>query len=350
MGIITKKSFSPCASTYPALYSTVVRVQSFHFFFCVAKMMLRRATTTTTSSSSRRHSNGCLTALAILLIGGILASLGVVDTFTPSSRIGFVPASHVVFPGNHPSCWTQQQQRLSQSCMLAAWRGNTNRDNADNNGDMAETAPALPSPPPPDILVAETSLGLQRISWFSWWCQMILTVTSSVILIFAKNVVSSVRDAQVNFVLAGSGIVMSFLSIFWTWGGGARLSRRLTRRPTSRIQNANMLRKAINVGTSLNLIGMFLTLLGAEQTVGVLAIKTLTAKPWNSPTGLPMLMDGLQPLDILVVQANTNSLFSHFVSLVCLLFLNRYVDKLDPPSQEENSNDEKKEIRPRKRK
>ena len=98
-----------------------------------------------------------------------------------------------------------------------------------------------------------------------------------------------------------SGIVVSFMSIFWTWGGGARLSRRLLRRPTSRIQAARMLRKAIDVGVSLNLIGMFLTLLGAEQTVGVLAIKVLTARPWNNP-GSPFMasFDGsLQPLDIL---------------------------------------------------
>ena len=126
------------------------------------------------------------------------------------------------------------------------------------------------------------------------------------------------------------------MSIFWTWGGGARLSRRLLRRPTTRIQAANMLRKAIDVGVSLNLIGMFLTLLGAEQTVGVLAIKVLTARPWNNPMMAGAAFDGaLQPLDILVVQANTNALLSHFCSLVSLLYLTRYVKKLDPPSEDD---------------
>ncbi|CAB9508402.1 Protein of unknown function (DUF3611) [Seminavis robusta] len=166
---------------------------------------------------------------------------------------------------------------------------------------------------------------------------MILTVTSSVILIFAKNVVTGLRDASVNFVLAGTGIVASFISIFWTWAGGARLSRRLVRRATSRVQAANMLRRAIKVGISLNLIGMFLTLLGAEQTVGVLAIKVMTQRPWNSAGGMGMMEYGLQPLDILVVQANTNSLLSHFASLVCFLYLNRYVDKLDPPSEDDET-------------
>lgn len=130
------------------------------------------------------------------------------------------------------------------------------------------------------------------------------------------------------------GIIVSFVSIFWTWGGGARLSRRLLRKTTPRTQAANMLRRAISVGVTLNLAGMALTLLGAEQTVGVLAIKVLTARPWNNAGGLPLMAtnEGLQPLDILVVQANTNVLFSHFCSLVALLYLTRFVKKLDPPS------------------
>lgn len=83
------------------------------------------------------------------------------------------------------------------------------------------------------------------------------------------------------------GILVSFVSIFWTWGGGARLSRRLLRSATSRIQAANMVRRAIRVGVSLNLLGMMLTLLGAEQTVGYLAIKVLTARPWGA-SPMPM--------------------------------------------------------------
>ena len=102
-----------------------------------------------------------------------------------------------------------------------------------------------------------------------------------------------------------------------------------------------MLRRAIEVGVSLNLVGMLLTLLGAEQTVGVLAIKVLTARPWQGAGMMPNL-EGLQPLDILVVQANTNSLLSHFCSLVSLLYLTRYVKKLDPPSEPESSQKDSK--------
>jgi len=93
-----------------------------------------------------------------------------------------------------------------------------------------------------------------------------------------------------------------------------------------------MVRRAIRVGVSLNLIGMLVTLLGAEQTVGVLAIKVLTAGRLQASM-IPATIDGLQPLDILVVQANTNLLFSHFCSLCSLLYMTGFVARLDPPSK-----------------
>ena len=148
------------------------------------------------------------------------------------------------------------------------------------------------------------------------------------------------------------GIVVSGFSIIWTWGG-ARLSRRLLRTkptrpnktltPYTKIRVANSIRRVIRIGTMLNLFGMAITLLGAEQIVGVLAAKVLTMQ------GLPLGGAGggfgggavlgaqsIQPLDILIVQANTNTLLSHFVSLVCALWLVRSVHRLDPPSTDEN--------------
>ncbi len=47
----------------------------------------------------------------------------------------------------------------------------------------------------------------------------------------------------------------------------------------------------------------------------------------------------LQPLDLLIVQTNTNVLSSHFVSLACLLWLARMIDLLDPLLLEEDNND-----------
>jgi hypothetical protein len=192
-----------------------------------------------------------------------------------------------------------------------------------------------------DTLVESVSLWIRRVSWLSWWSQVILTTIASVTLLFTRNVLnlqtnnaSVDRNLLPNYFLAGSSIAFGFISIFWTWAT-RRLSRRLLRKPTTRIQAANMLRKDTHVGALLNLLGMAFALIGAEQIVGGLAIKVLT-----TTTSTPAVYQGaqsvslLQPLDILVVQANTNILFSHFCSLVANLWLGRSVDNLDPPSKE----------------
>ena len=187
-----------------------------------------------------------------------------------------------------------------------------------------------------DDFVIDASNTLNRISWLSWWSQAILTVVSSITLLFARNVLRTAQKSPTiggeGLVVAGTGLVVSFLSIFWTWGG-ARLGRRLLKKQTTRIEAANMIRRAISVGVSLNLLGMTLALIGAEQIVGTLAVKVLTQQ--GVLGGMDRLaVQTLQPLDILVVQGNTNTLLSHFCSLVALLYQTKLVRKLDPPSTE----------------
>ena len=222
-------------------------------------------------------------------------------------------------------------------------------DEIEDNEDDEENSVASRRPKVDD-LVQLVSLRMRRVSFFSWWAQCILTVVSSVTLLFTRNVLNiettpigmgaavANRALLPNYFLAGSSIALSFGSIFWTWAT-RRLSRRLLRKPTTRIQAANMLRKSITVGTCLNLMGMALAIFGAEQIVGGLAIKVLT----TSTSGATFFQGAqaanlLQPLDILVVQANTNTLFSHFCSIVAYLFLGRSIGQLDPPSVE---NDER---------
>ena len=98
------------------------------------------------------------------------------------------------------------------------------------------------------------------------------------------------------------------------------------------------MRRAVRVQVTINLWGLLTTLLAAEEIVGSLAIKVLTTFGVGAAASLynaPLL--GLQPLDILVVQANTNTLLAHFVSLATALFVSDQIRKLDPPSTLEMS-------------
>lgn len=213
------------------------------------------------------------------------------------------------------------------------------RDDAafeDDEDDTADDQPVFQQASP---LLQETSRVLRRISFFSWWSQVILTTVSGIILTFARRItISGSRDSAIvgadpSFFLSGVGLLVSAVSILWTWGNGSRLSRRLTRRPVSRVQAANMLRRAVRVGVTLNMAGLLVHLLAAEEIVGTLAIRVLTSNAARQGAAMMFsAIDGLQPLDVLVVQANTNSLLSHFCSLAALLFLTQRIDKLDPPS------------------
>ena len=211
----------------------------------------------------------------------------------------------------------------------------------DNNEMKGVIVPYVQSDP----IIRQASQALRRASWFSWWSQVILTTISAVILVFAKSVLSgrvyrSVAEvaAAPSFLLSGAGLVLSAISIVWTWGNGARLSRRLMVKPTTQTAAAHMLRRAIRVGVTINLLGLLCNLVAAEEIIGSLAIKVLTNNRSIFAAGGASLLapEGLQPLDVLVVQANTNSLLSQFCSLASLLYLTYNVQTLDPPSTEGN--------------
>jgi len=209
--------------------------------------------------------------------------------------------------------------------------------NSDNAGDQ-DSDRSVVSYVQTDPLIRQTSKTLKRASWFSWWSQVILTTISAVILVFAKSVLAGrPNDPGPPFFLSGFALLLSGVSIVWTWGNGTRLSRRLLVKPTTATTAAHMLRRAVRVGVTVNLIGMLCNLLAAEEIIGSLAIKVMTTNRNVFAGGAGLLApEGLQPLDVLVVQANTNSLFSQFCSLVSLLYLTKNVQQLDPPSTEDN--------------
>lgn len=177
-----------------------------------------------------------------------------------------------------------------------------------------------------DSIIQETSRLLRRVSWLSWWSQVILTTVSAVILLFAKNVATRYGNAIQSppFILSGVGVIISGISILWTYADGARLSSRILR--AERSQASKWLTRAVRVGVSLNLVGLMTTLVAAEQIVGTLAVKVLTQRNFMTTVSTEA---GLQPLDILIVQANTNTLLSHFCSLVAFLYLTDQIRKLN---------------------
>lgn len=79
---------------------------------------------------------------------------------------------------------------------------------------MSDSSAVVSNEVPPDPLIVDTSEVLGRVSWLSWWAQVILTVIASVTLLFARNVTLSATPQNNSvaatigpgYVLAGSGV------------------------------------------------------------------------------------------------------------------------------------------------
>lgn len=180
------------------------------------------------------------------------------------------------------------------------------------------------------LQIAANATG--QVGWISFWTQLALSIVSAVILLFSVAFTSQ-NGPGVSLYLTLFGVVASFLSTFWAYGI-TRLSLRLQRYAKSgpqadltRIKKKDVLQN-LEQGCWINIAGMISTLLGLQATVGLLVAKTLT-----NATANPFLSGGagsynpVLALDVFQVQASTNTLLSHFVSMLCCLWLIRVVGR-----------------------
>ncbi len=185
----------------------------------------------------------------------------------------------------------------------------------------------------PDKSVSQSPpSGLQQIAvafrfagWISFWIQLVLSVISIVVLLFA-GFSRNVGPQNEQSLGTGFGIVLAVSGVV-TLGLGVYLAFRYTR-IGRRLQSSNANqrpRKAdtiqiLRLGLIVNLVGMLLTIVGAQAIVGILLVKSLSL-PQGVGAAFYNPQQTIRPLDIFVVQANTNTVGAHFVGLVASLFL-----------------------------
>jgi hypothetical protein len=158
-------------------------------------------------------------------------------------------------------------------------------------------------------------------SWVSWWSQLILSVISTVTLTFANAARGTANPLLSGLVFSAAGVGCGFVSTFWMWGYKG-FSKRLLRPDIDPMQLATQARRSLRLGITINLVGMAVTLLSAEQTIGLLAAKALTQglSPVSGQFGMS-LANAIQPIDLLILQANTNTLLSLYIGLCTSLWL-----------------------------
>jgi hypothetical protein len=178
-----------------------------------------------------------------------------------------------------------------------------------------------------------TAAYFRRLGNLGFWGQLICSVVSAVILAFSI-VVTGQATAPVSTYLTAGGIVAAFLSVFWSFGY-IRLSHRLRETiddPIKAPPRAQVVKNLKN-GILINLLGMGLTLLGLQATVGTLVAKALTSSSTPYLQGAPAGFSPVLALDVFLVQASANAILSHYLGLVFSLELLRSVTLSQPPPE-----------------
>lgn len=175
--------------------------------------------------------------------------------------------------------------------------------------------------------------NFRLVGWISFWVQAVTGVLAS--LLFASAVLG-VQFAQRNSsgdAGSGGGLLFSILGLLAVYVGAywafryTRFSRRL------RTSNADVRPKPkdaaqiITKGLIISLSGMFLGLMGLGSVVGTLMLKAISQPSTGIAFNPGDVTRYIEPLDIFVVQAATNTLVAHFASILSSLWLSRTVNR-----------------------
>lgn len=179
----------------------------------------------------------------------------------------------------------------------------------------------ITSPPSLPPAIARVSRNLQRWGFWSFWLQLVLGIISGVTLLFATPALFNTQERKSGIQL---GVFAAFVSVILLTAAiiiafrYGRIGRRLENaNPSVRPKKSETLR-LIRVGLILNLVGMLFAIIGAETLVGIGLAKSLTLAPQLIS---PNPQQFVNSLDLLIIQANTNTIVAHFAGIVTSLIL-----------------------------
>jgi hypothetical protein len=192
------------------------------------------------------------------------------------------------------------------------------------DADLIRPGAAVPSH------IQQISSDLRTIGRISFWLQLVLGVISAVLLSFGTLILLSsnqrTKGIEVGILAAIAGVVILAIAIFFTRRYMQYSKDILSPDPKERPKKKDTL-QLIKTGLIFNLVGMLLTIFGAEALVGIILQKSLLI-PQATITADPNKF--INSADVLIVQANTNSIAAHFAGLVCSLWLlNRVIQRIN---------------------
>jgi hypothetical protein len=171
----------------------------------------------------------------------------------------------------------------------------------------------------------------------TFWAQLALGLVSGGILLFAtfsansssggRGVTGTASGTGLGIFFAICGLVVLGIGIFISFRY-IRIGKQLDSSNSSNHPRKLETVQVVRLGLILHLVGILLTLIGAQAIVGILLTKSLTVSqiiPGTITQVDPSRV--IQPLDIFVVQANTNTISAHFAGLLGSIWLLNRITK-----------------------
>jgi hypothetical protein len=185
--------------------------------------------------------------------------------------------------------------------------------------------------------IRRISAAFRWAGWVSFWIQVVLAVVSSLMLLSALGLIGARTAAGganagtgVGVLLALAGLVAVYSSIYWAFRY-ALLGRRLRSRDASKRPSPKDAIQVLRIGIVISMVGMLLTLFGGQALIGSLLLKALLQPQGGTvfmPGNINQYVETFHPrIFIFILQANTNTLLAHFVSLSATLWLLRTVNR-----------------------
>lgn len=173
--------------------------------------------------------------------------------------------------------------------------------------------------------IQQASIDLRWGGRIGFWVQLVLGVISTVTVLFSISIFingddnPAARGAEFAVFCAICGLVALIVGIYFSLRY-MRIAQLLQDpNPANRPKRADTI-SVIRIGLIVNLVGMVVTIVGAEAIVGIVLAKSLA----NPPTIVEDTSKLVNSIDLLVIQANTNTIAAHFAGIVSsLLLLNR---------------------------
>jgi hypothetical protein len=171
--------------------------------------------------------------------------------------------------------------------------------------------------------IQEVADTLRRYGRIGFWVQIVLGVLAALATavgafseIFSSE--ASPQGASAGIFFAVSGLVALLVAIYFCFRyiGVSQLLRNPD--PAQRPSKQDTLRE-VRLGLFVNLLGLFLAIFGAQAITGATLIKIFTIP--QAAVAVNQSSRFIQPVDLVVIQANVTTITAHFAGLIVSAWL-----------------------------